>query len=91
MPKNMNYAILEAIQGEMRRDKLLTLLYEYQSPSAGWSGRSINLRGGVRPAAGAVLRDRRAVDRGRRAGNVDDRRAGHRPHPQHDHVHSLTS
>ncbi len=25
MPKSMNYAILEAIQGEMRRDKLLTL------------------------------------------------------------------
>ena len=23
------------------------------------------------------------------AGHVDDRRAGHRPHPQHDHVHSL--
>ncbi len=32
MPKSMNYAILEAIQGEMRRDKLLTLLYEYQRP-----------------------------------------------------------
>ena len=32
MPKNMNQAILEAIQGEMRRDKLLTLLYEYQKP-----------------------------------------------------------
>jgi pyruvate/2-oxoglutarate/acetoin dehydrogenase E1 component len=44
MPKNMSFAILEAIQGEMRRDKLLTLLYEYQSPSAGWSGRSINLQ-----------------------------------------------
>ena len=27
MPKSMNYAILEAIQGEMRRDELLTLLY----------------------------------------------------------------
>jgi pyruvate dehydrogenase E1 component beta subunit len=39
----MNYAILEAIQGEMQRDKLLTLLYEYQRPSAGWQGRSINL------------------------------------------------
>jgi len=43
MPKNMSYAILEAIQGEMRRDKLLTLLYEYQSPVAGWQGRTINL------------------------------------------------
>jgi len=43
MPKSMNYAILEAIQGEMQRDKLLTLLYEYQRPSAGWQGRSINL------------------------------------------------
>jgi pyruvate dehydrogenase E1 component beta subunit len=39
----MSYAILEAIQGEMRRDKLLTLLYEYQSPAAGWEGRNINL------------------------------------------------
>lgn len=43
MPKSMNYAILEAIQGEMRREKLLTLLYEYQRPSASWQGRSINL------------------------------------------------
>jgi len=43
MSKSMNYAILEAIQGEMRRDKLLTLLYEYQRPAAGWQGRSINL------------------------------------------------
>lgn len=43
MPKSMSYAILEAIQGEMRRDKLLTLLYEYQSPAAGWEGRNINL------------------------------------------------
>lgn len=43
MPKSMGYAILEAIQGEMRRDKLLTLFYEYQTPAAGWSGRSINL------------------------------------------------
>jgi len=43
MPKNMTFAILEAIQGEMRRDKLLTLLYEYQRPSAGWNGRSVNL------------------------------------------------
>jgi pyruvate dehydrogenase E1 component beta subunit len=39
----MNYAILEAIQGEMRREKLLTLLYEYQSPVAGWQGRRIDL------------------------------------------------
>ncbi len=43
MSKNMNYAILEAIQGEMRSNKLLTLLYEYQRPAAGWQGRSINL------------------------------------------------
>jgi len=43
MPKSKSFAILEAIQGEMRRDKLLTLLYEYQTPAAGWSGRSINL------------------------------------------------
>jgi pyruvate/2-oxoglutarate/acetoin dehydrogenase E1 component len=35
MAKSMSYAILEAIQGEMRRDKLLTLLYEYQRPAAG--------------------------------------------------------
>jgi len=35
MPKSMTYAIYEAIQGEMRRDKLLTLLYEYQRPAAG--------------------------------------------------------
>lgn len=35
MAKSMNVAILEAIQAEMRRDKLLTLLYEYQRPSAG--------------------------------------------------------
>lgn len=43
MAKNASYAILEGIQGEMQRDKLLTLLYEYQRPSAGWQGRSINL------------------------------------------------
>jgi len=43
MPKNMNYAILEAIQGEMRRDKLLTLFYEYQTPAAGWGNRAVNL------------------------------------------------
>jgi pyruvate/2-oxoglutarate/acetoin dehydrogenase E1 component len=35
MAKSMTYAIYEAIQGEMRRDKLLTLLYEYQRPAAG--------------------------------------------------------
>jgi pyruvate dehydrogenase E1 component beta subunit len=35
MAKSMTYAIYEAIQGEMRRDKLLTLLYEYQRPVAG--------------------------------------------------------
>ena len=27
----------------MRQDKLLTLLYEYQSPAASWPGRRINL------------------------------------------------
>ena len=43
MPKSMSYAILEAIQGEMRRDKLLTLLYEYQKPAASWGGKAINL------------------------------------------------
>ena len=31
MPKSMTGAIFEAIRGEMRRDKLLTLFYEYQS------------------------------------------------------------
>jgi len=34
MAKSMSQAILEAIQGEMRRDKLLTLFYEYQKPGA---------------------------------------------------------
>jgi len=43
MPKSMGYAILEAIQGEMRREKLLTLLYEYQRPVSGWQGKTINL------------------------------------------------
>ena len=43
MPKSMRYAILEAIQGEMRRDKQLSLLYEYQRPATRWRGRSINL------------------------------------------------
>lgn len=43
MPKSMTFAILEAIQGEMRQNKLLTLLYEYQRPAAGGPGRSINL------------------------------------------------
>ena len=32
MPKSMTSAILEAVRGEMQRDKLLTLLYEYQRP-----------------------------------------------------------
>ena len=44
MPKSMNYAILEAIQGEMRRDELLTLLYEYQGTSARWKSQSIDLK-----------------------------------------------
>ena len=43
MPKNMSYAILEAIQGEMRSDALLTLLYEYQRPGGRWGGTSIDL------------------------------------------------
>ncbi len=43
MPKSMTYAILEAIQEEMRRDKLLILLYEYQQPVARWEQRTINL------------------------------------------------
>lgn len=44
MPKSMSFAILEAIQGEMRRNEHLTLLYEYQRPSSGWSGRRIDLQ-----------------------------------------------
>ncbi len=43
MPKSMSFAILEAIQGEMQRDPTLTLLYEYQRPSAAWNERRINL------------------------------------------------
>lgn len=43
MPKSMSYAILEGIEGEMRRDKLLTLLYEYQRPAAGGPKRGVNL------------------------------------------------
>ena len=43
MAKSATYAILEGIQAEMRRDKLLTLLYEYQRPAAGWQGRRIDL------------------------------------------------
>jgi len=45
MPKNATFAILEAIQGEMRREKNLTLFYEYQKPVAGWGGRTIDLEG----------------------------------------------
>ncbi len=33
-PKPGNYAVLEAIQHEMRRDPHLTMLYEYQRPTA---------------------------------------------------------
>ena len=57
MPKSMTYAILEAIQGEMRRDKLLTLLYEYQRPVARWEGRTIDLQaefGGFRTRFSAI-------------------------------------
>jgi pyruvate/2-oxoglutarate/acetoin dehydrogenase E1 component len=43
MAKSLTYAILEGIQAEMRQDKLLTLLYEYQRPVASWQGRTINL------------------------------------------------
>jgi len=43
MPKNMNFAVLEAIQGEMRRDKFLTLLYEYQGTAARWRDRAVDL------------------------------------------------
>ena len=43
MPKSMTYAIVEAIKGEMQRDGLLTLLYEYQKPTARWENRAIDL------------------------------------------------
>lgn len=43
MPKSMTYAILEGIRGAMRREKLLTLLYEYQRPRARWGRRVIDL------------------------------------------------
>jgi pyruvate dehydrogenase E1 component beta subunit len=43
MAKSMTYAILEGIQAEMRRNKLLTLLYEYQKPVAGGEKGAINL------------------------------------------------
>jgi pyruvate dehydrogenase E1 component beta subunit len=39
----MNYAILEAIRDEMRRDELLTLLYEYQGTSARWGNQAVDL------------------------------------------------
>jgi pyruvate dehydrogenase E1 component beta subunit len=45
----MNYAILEAIQGEMRRDKFLTLLYEYQGTAARWRGKSVDLKAEFSP------------------------------------------
>jgi pyruvate dehydrogenase E1 component beta subunit len=44
MAKSMNQAILEAIQAEMRRDKLLTLLYEYQRPGLNLEGEFGNWR-----------------------------------------------
>ena len=43
MAKSLTYAVLEGIQAEMRQDKLLTLLYEYQRPVASTQGRTINL------------------------------------------------
>jgi pyruvate dehydrogenase E1 component beta subunit len=43
MAKSMSFAILEAVDGEMRRDKHLTLLYEYQRPAGRWGSRQINL------------------------------------------------
>jgi pyruvate dehydrogenase E1 component beta subunit len=39
----MTFAILEGIQSEMQREKLLTLFYEYQTPSARFGERVINL------------------------------------------------
>jgi pyruvate dehydrogenase E1 component beta subunit len=39
----MTFAILEGIQSEMQREKWLTLFYEYQSPSARFGERAINL------------------------------------------------
>jgi pyruvate dehydrogenase E1 component beta subunit len=39
----MAFAILEGIQSEMQREKLLTLFYEYQTPSARFGERAINL------------------------------------------------
>lgn len=44
MAKSMNQAILEAIQAEMRRDTLLTLLYEYQRPGLNLEGEFGNWR-----------------------------------------------
>jgi pyruvate dehydrogenase E1 component beta subunit len=44
MAKSMNQAILEAIQAEMRSDKLLTLLYEYQRPGLNLEGEFGNWR-----------------------------------------------
>jgi pyruvate dehydrogenase E1 component beta subunit len=42
--KNGNYAVLEAIHSEMQRDPYLTLLYEYQRPTAvGATGKVIDL------------------------------------------------
>lgn len=38
MAKNMTQAVLEAVQAEMRRDKRLTLLYEYQRPGLNLEG-----------------------------------------------------
>jgi pyruvate/2-oxoglutarate/acetoin dehydrogenase E1 component len=43
MPKSMNFAILEGIQNEMQREKLLTLFYEYQTPTDRFEQRTINL------------------------------------------------
>ena len=43
MAKSMTYAILEGIQAEMRRERLLTLLYEYQRPAAGGERGNIDL------------------------------------------------
>lgn len=34
MPISMTFAMLEGLQSEMQREKLLTLFYEYQTPSA---------------------------------------------------------
>ena len=38
-----NVCYTKLLRGEMRRDKLLTLLYEYQQPNARWRGGAVDL------------------------------------------------